>query len=635
MQFQNTLVIIAVTFSRGLCDCQREGGEECETASALQTALHNALPVWSPEAQGWTGYVKPFWFGANPNGATSHATLELMSKHAVAGYGWQQGGQPAVGKGEERLSEAMTKVRSYMDSMHNDKTMMFVYRQIQVVLRLFGSEAKLADDPSLRQLWLHDPTADDPSQAATCLADQPWGTQDPYWNFSNPDAVTHWLDSVISDLAHDPAMQGGRAAVFFDEVDQSTCGYRAGTCDFSRFNSSLMHLDNIKMQGKMVKRLNDAGIIPILSIDNRIRDSHKMLSGLEEPCAQPEDRLLEELEGLMWVRFYEGWPHSPWEANSADLRAAMVENTILEAKRGIRVALHASWWSAANGPTGGWGTCPVPSRKIVRPGRLGGDLEFIVAAYLIVQAPSLGTTLSLSNNWYDGDFCWHPEWDVDFGAPLGEATRISAYSWTRNYTKATVFVDVSSYSGEVHLLCDPMPCPPALLGWHELHPMPWTGYTNQDGTIEPNAFENHLSPMPWTRLNQAMHSTSNVSGPTIEEFKAALDEHKTEHNPEQAQENADGQSRGWPWSPSETCCMCSIELPHLGSLLYAAEDYDHDHGSHDAHWECQQSCRQQCRWRGHGDFFGCYDENHIRQMNNRYEHRHGWSIWQERRGHIC
>ena len=50
-------------------------------------------PVWLPASEGWTGFVKPFWFGANANGPSSEATLKVMSKHAVSGYGWQQGGQ--------------------------------------------------------------------------------------------------------------------------------------------------------------------------------------------------------------------------------------------------------------------------------------------------------------------------------------------------------------------------------------------------------------------------------------------------------------------------------------------------------------------------------------------------------------
>jgi len=199
-----------------------------------------------------------------------------------------------------------------------------------------------------------------------------------------------------------------------------------------------------------VMQLNKASIVPILSLDNRLEASQEQLSGISMPCAQSEDALLKELEGLTWVRFYETWPQSFFVPTGADLAAAMVQNAILEGKKGVPVALHAG------------GGCPAPSRTIVRPGRLGGDIEFVVASYLIVQDPLLGSTLSISNDWYDADFCWRPEWDVDFGMAIGEAVRLTPHTWARNYSKAIVFLDVSSNRGEVQLLGDP-PRP----GWSE------------------------------------------------------------------------------------------------------------------------------------------------------------------------
>ena len=65
------------------------------TVRALRTATSsnpNIAAAWYPAAQGWTGKIKPFWFGANHTGLDSEATLALMSKHSVAGYGWQTGG---------------------------------------------------------------------------------------------------------------------------------------------------------------------------------------------------------------------------------------------------------------------------------------------------------------------------------------------------------------------------------------------------------------------------------------------------------------------------------------------------------------------------------------------------------------
>jgi len=146
----------------------------------------------------------------------------------------------------------------------------------------------------------------------------------------------------------------------------------------------------------------------------------------------------------------------------------------------------------------------------------------------------------------------------------------------------------------------------------------------------PSTKDAHTAP-----IESAPDKNTFAKKSTIEEIRAAFEEHAPEQTPGDSQEVPEGQSRGWPWSRSETCCMCSYDLRHLGTLLYAAEDYDHDEGAHNAQWQCQQSCRDQCNYRGKGDFFGCYDENHLRQMQRDYGHEHGFQIWQEKKGHIC
>jgi len=115
----------------------------------------------------------------------------------------------------------------------------------------------------------------------------------------------------------------------------------------------------------------------------------------------------------------------------------------------------------------------------------------------------------------------------------------------------------------------------------------------------------------------------------IAEIKAALEAENA--SAPQDDSGEDGRTRYW----GETCCMCSLRLPHLGTLLYAAGDYNHDFGSHNARWHCQHVCREQCRWTGNGGYLGCYDESHIQSVNRRYGHRRGWNIWEERHGDIC
>lgn len=431
----------------GHCVFRRDGvwgpagcGSGCDHTSAQKlSGWAPELPVWLPAAAGWTGSIKPTWFGANSSGLDSASTLALQARHAVAGYGWQTGhaGGGTVGRGEAYLAAASTHARDYMAALPagTPLPMLFVYRQIQVALRLFAQNALAADSPADDGFFLHDPASGD-----LCLASQPWGTQDPYWDWSQPAAIQYWLDSVIGELASESALLSGGGAVFFDEVDQGQCGYRGGSCDFGKFNLSAQQASSNVMLSGMVRALNGAGIIPILSLDNRLAASSAGLptgATLPAPCALPEDALLDALNGTVWARFYENWPQSFWVPGGPDLAAAMIANALLETAAGVPTILHSG------------GACPAPERNITRPGPLGGDIEDAVASYLIIA--DAGTTLSISRDWYDADFCWRPDFDVDFGTPLGAAQRVAPHAWTRQFTRANVTVDVATGGGGSHV----------------------------------------------------------------------------------------------------------------------------------------------------------------------------------------
>ena len=113
-------------------------------------------------------------------------------------------------------------------------------------------------------------------------------------------------------------------------------------------------------------------------------------------------------------------------------REMYISNAILEAKAGVPTVLHARPQhdvSCANGV----------NRTIPIPGRLGGPIEFSVATYLLVASEGI------SSGWMDADFCWWPEFDVEYGTPLDAfAVRTGPASWTRRFTKSNVVVDVSN-----------------------------------------------------------------------------------------------------------------------------------------------------------------------------------------------
>ena len=167
---------------------------------------------WLPALLPW-GKPKAFWFGANATGLDSRDTLALLARHAVAGYGWQTGGgqsSGAIGQGDALQAAAATHLADYLDDVGNNATLIFEYRQVQVALRLFAQSAIAADNPANDNFWLHDA-----SSGALCLAGQPWGSSDPYWNFSDAGAADFWVDKYIGQVCADKAL-AGRGAVFFD-----------------------------------------------------------------------------------------------------------------------------------------------------------------------------------------------------------------------------------------------------------------------------------------------------------------------------------------------------------------------------------------------------------------------------------
>jgi hypothetical protein len=417
----------------------RACGAGCDHTAAQKVSGWVPYTVpWIPTTKGYTSRPKIFWFGANSSGLDNPDTLSLIAAHDVGGYGWQTGhpGGGSVGLGEMWQGEATENLQTYLSTFNNtNRTMVFQYRQIQVALRLFAQCALAADDPANAGFFLADPKT-----GATCLASQPWGTADPYWTFTNASAIDYFVDNVIGGLLKDPTLTAGNGAVFFDECDQGVCGYRGGTCDFSQFNATNEQIGYNNLYAQMVAALNGGGIVPILSLDNRMTASSDGLGpSAGPPCALPQDDLVAALANLTWARFYETWPGTFWAPNGPDTDAAMIQNAILEAEAGIPNILHTG------------GGCPAPDRNISRPGPLGGDIEFAIASYLIVQSP--GTTLSISNDWYDNSFCWRPDFNVDFGTPVGPPIRTSPHSWTRVYTRANATVDVSSgRNGQVYLL---------------------------------------------------------------------------------------------------------------------------------------------------------------------------------------
>ena len=431
------------------CVFRTDGLWEPESDAPLHTSGQKTEPLVWPISNGFER-LPVMWFGANVSGLDSAATLALIARHSIGVYGWQQGtgglapGQN-LGDGDAYLSSAATHLSDYLDTLPSqvgaNRTLVGVYRQIQVALRLFAAPRAAADSPAAASFWMRSGSS---AGGEVCVADQPWGTSDPYWNFSAPGAADYWVQEVVGQVAAEaPA---GVRAVFFDESDQNFCSYWS----VAQQNCGALPLPSLApMQAasnavlaRTASALNAAGIIPIFSMLNRMAASGEGIPGAPPlPCALPEDDCIAALAGRTWARFYENFPFSWWseDPQGPSQAAAFVANAILEGAAGVPLVLHSD-------VTG----CPAPARNITRPGRLGGNIEAQLALFLIVQTQQ--TVFSISGNWYDADFCWHPEFDLLYGRPLGPAVRTGVYTWTRNFTAANVAVDVMASSGAIDLL---------------------------------------------------------------------------------------------------------------------------------------------------------------------------------------
>jgi hypothetical protein len=391
------------------------------------------------------------WFGANVSGLDNEDTLALIARHRLGVYGWQQGtttltpGQN-LGDGDAYLSSAATHLADFLDAQPGqtgaNRTLVGVYRQVQVALRLFAAPRAAADNAALAGLWMRDGGAPD---GAVCVVDQPWGTADPFWNFSVPAAADYWVDEVVGQVATEAA--AGVRAVFFDESDQSFCSYwnvsqqNCGALPLASL--APMQAANNAVLARTAATLNAAGIIPLFSMLNRMAASGGEDAGaapLPAPCALPEEATISAMGNATFARFFENFPYSWWSADppGPDQAAAFVSNAILEGAAGVPLVLHFDVTS-----------CPSEPRNITRPGRLGGSIETQIALFLVVQTER--NVFSISGNWYDAFFCWRDEFDVAYGAPLAPAVRTGAYSWTRSFARCNVTVDVAAGVGEVFL----------------------------------------------------------------------------------------------------------------------------------------------------------------------------------------
>eukprot|EP01052_Picozoa_sp_SAG31_P026722 SAG31_NODE_2443_length_5682_cov_3.662428_9_plen_169_part_00 len=110
-----------------------------------------------------------------------------------------------------------------------------------------------------------------------------------------------------------------------------------------------------------------------------------------------------------------------------------VEQAIADAERGIPTVLHGASSAVAN----------------------NNSVAFSLAAFLIARGEEYsyyGSSGGPSGGWDDAAWSWHGEYNEIYGAPCGAPRRLDATTWSRNFSRCKVWLNVSAQLARVTFL---------------------------------------------------------------------------------------------------------------------------------------------------------------------------------------
>lgn len=434
-----------------------------------------AAPPWPYD--GFSRFPS-LWFGGNDTRVDDAATLAVVSRFALAGIGWQQGTTRSnYSHLEAEVWAAARAVAAFaaqapLPPGATAPLPVFVYRNAQICWAAFDVQSAFMQDAANDAAFWHDPVSGGRCEMAL---NSTGGHAAYFLRWGDAKAREFFVDGEVADAA----AEDGVNAVFFDECDWNVCNMNFKYDGCPSLNSSLLVPDQADKTPALVGAaalLNAHGKVPIFSLDNFLAAAWDGLppAPLGRPCAPNVtlDGLYDALDaaGVTAMRFYEFFmsgnvsPSRPNRTVSAAYNAATIANAILEGARGIGFVARVEMYpltncSGALPPADGRCTQVSASAggEPLRPGlgQGGGpyhpipDLEFAVAAFLVVQAPY--TYLGGSTGWYSSCWCYLDVYDraAQCGAPLAPAVRTGAYTWTRAFKGCDVTVDTEAGSGSI------------------------------------------------------------------------------------------------------------------------------------------------------------------------------------------
>eukprot|EP00040_Diaphanoeca_grandis_P044010 m.11044 g.11044 ORF g.11044 m.11044 type:complete len:492 (-) comp8613_c0_seq2:135-1610(-) len=358
-----------------------------------------------------------FWFSANTSGYENPAETAIIAKFPIAILAWQLG------------TQADPKFRHAEDKLHNQAAMLattapntevLVYVQGQLALNWYEYQRAMLPPPCGTDLngtytdyFLKGPDGT-PAQWPGSSPDCPHILN---YNFSQAKVRDHFVNEIVTPTATAPNIKG----IWFDDTDWLACNDMCNEvhdmhlqpCDM---NAKTDVFDGIvQWKTDVATSFNARGQIPIFSSINSWNETSSQHS-----CTTSEKQLTQELAGLSYGRFYEGW------SGSCD----DIWNAKTEAEAGIAVFIN----------------------------QVGVIEQYVVAAFLMTAGNQ--SFFASSTCWVDPCTTWHSQfYDQPLGAPKGPAVS-EGTKWTREFEHTTVSLDCSAKTSTISGWPSPPPTPP-------------------------------------------------------------------------------------------------------------------------------------------------------------------------------
>lgn len=348
-----------------------------------------------------------FIFRTRAAGFDTAAELNVTSNFGLAIYGPNQAldappkGAAGAAKGAEQCRQV--KARS-------PGTKCYVYRQGWWVMDMFDDERAALADPDHASWWLREPNSSDYAPGG-----KPGGPGQ-LWDFRNASARAFFA-KILRTAVASPSIDG----VFMDDA----LGACANTEHVWPGWSSVSLLERHEMCNGTLAALRGAveAVAPtgkplLLSL------FEASPAGKEFNLIVPRSTVYAALPARGWASFTNGLP----DPGFGEPCEQLIADAITDTARNVSVVQ--------------WAHVPrVP-------------LNLSLAVFLLGYAP--GSYFGASSGWGENGWDWHPEFDLDYGEPLGPPLRgatplrgASAGEWQRNFTRCSVRVNCAAKTSSV------------------------------------------------------------------------------------------------------------------------------------------------------------------------------------------